>query len=127
VKKLCPDAIIVPSDYETYSLFSKRMFEIIRRFTSEVEEYGIDEGFADITGMRRPLRMSYPAIALNVKETIERELGISVSVGLASSKVLAKLASRWNKPSGCVAIRTRRLRRGWRGSRSRTCGPKPAR
>lgn len=109
VKKLCPDAIIVPSDYETYSLFSKRMFEIIRRFTSDVEEYGIDEGFADITGMRRPLRMSYPAIARTIKETIERELGISVSVGLASSKVLAKLGSRWNKPSGCVAIRTHEI------------------
>jgi DNA polymerase-4/DNA polymerase V len=38
VKKICPEAIIVPSDYETYSLFSKRMFEIMRRFTSDVEE-----------------------------------------------------------------------------------------
>ena len=40
VKKRCPDGIILPSDYETYSLFSRRMFAILRRFTSEVEEYG---------------------------------------------------------------------------------------
>src|SRR5512140_1486104 len=59
VKKLCPDAIIVPSDYETYSLFSKRMFEIMRRFTDLVEEYSIDEAFVDVTGLRRPLRASY--------------------------------------------------------------------
>lgn len=104
VKKICPTAIIVPSDYESYSLFSKRLFEIVRRFTSEVEEYGMEEAFADITGLRRPLHKSYPAIAAAIKTTIEQELGITVSVGLSSSKVLAKVASKWNKPSGCVYI-----------------------
>jgi len=47
VKKLCPDAVILPSDYETYSLFSVRMFEILRRFSPDVEEYSIDEAFVD--------------------------------------------------------------------------------
>lgn len=104
VKKLCPTAIIVPSDYETYSLFSKRMFECMRRVTPTVEEYGIDEGFADLTGLRGPLHCSYTAIAQRLKQTIEGELGISVSVGLSVSKALAKLGSRWNKPSGCTVI-----------------------
>ncbi|NTU70150.1 DNA polymerase IV, partial [bacterium] len=104
VKKICPDAIIVPSDYETYSLFSKRIFSIMRRFTSQVEEYSIDEAFADITGLRRSLKMSYPNIAIKVKETVERELGLTVSVGLSVNKVLAKLASNWNKPSGFCDI-----------------------
>ena len=54
IKKLCPNVIILPSDYETYSLLSKRLFEIVRRYTSEVEEYSIDECFADLTGLRRP-------------------------------------------------------------------------
>ena len=45
MKKLCPDAVILPSDYETYSLFSVRMFEILRRFSPDVEEYSIDEAF----------------------------------------------------------------------------------
>src|SRR6266704_1894990 len=53
VRKLCPDAIILPSDYETYSLYSQRMYEIVRRYTPEIEEYSIDECFADLTGMRR--------------------------------------------------------------------------
>jgi len=104
VKKLCPDAIIVPSDYETYSLFSKRMFAIMRRFTPNVEEYSIDEGFLDITGFQRPYHMSYRRIAAKIKETIESELGITVSVGMSLSKVLAKVASKWKKPAGFTAI-----------------------
>src|SRR5512137_2869283 len=51
VRKLCPDAVIVPSDYETYSLFSLRMLEILRRFSHDVEEYSIDEAFVDLTGL----------------------------------------------------------------------------
>lgn len=104
VKKRCPDAIIVPSDYETYSLFSKRMFAIMRRFTDLVEEYSIDEAFLDITGLRRPLRASYQGIALSIKEAIERELGITVSVGLSLSKVLAKVGSKHRKPAGFTPI-----------------------
>lgn len=104
VKKICPQAIIVPSDYESYSLFSRRMFAIIRRYTPEVEEYSIDEAFANISGMCRALNMGYSEIAAAVKENIEKELGITVSVGLASSKVLAKVGSKWQKPSGLVII-----------------------
>lgn len=104
-RKLCPDLIVVPSNYETYALFSKRLFAIIRRFSSEVEEYGIEESFVDITGLRRPMHLSYPQIAAKIKESIESELGITVSIGLASSKVLAKVGSKWDKPSGLVVIR----------------------
>ncbi|MFA5954030.1 MAG: DNA polymerase IV [Patescibacteria group bacterium] len=104
IKKRCPEAIIVPSDYETYSLFSKRMFAIMRRFTSAVEEYGIDEGFADLTGLARPLGMGYVEIARMMQKTIVQELGISVSVGLSVTKVLAKLGSKHKKPGGLTAI-----------------------
>src|SRR4051812_44262540 len=48
VHKICPEAIILPSDYETYSLFSQRMYAIVRRYSPSVEEYGIDECFADL-------------------------------------------------------------------------------
>lgn len=104
IKQLCPDIIYVPSDYETYSLFSTRMFAIVRRYTGAVEEYSIDECFAEITGLRRPLRMSYEHIAQTIKEDLERELGITFSIGLATSKVVAKLGSKWNKPSGLVVL-----------------------
>jgi DNA polymerase-4/DNA polymerase V len=109
VKKLCPDAIIVPSDYETYSIFSKRMFAIMRRTTSLVEEYSIDEAFADITGLRRPNRCSYEDIAMKMKVAIESELGLTVSVGLSLSKTLAKVGSKWKKPSGLTAISGKKI------------------
>jgi DNA polymerase-4/DNA polymerase V len=104
-RKICPGLIILPSDYETYSLFSRRMFSIMRRFTPDVEEYSIDEAFADITGMRRALRSSYEEIALKMRKEIEKELGITVSVGLSITKVLAKVASKYQKPSGMTVIK----------------------
>ncbi len=104
VRKICPDAVILASDYETYSLFSKRMFSIMRRYTSQVEEYGIDEGFADLTGMRGPLHMSYEDIARAMKKAIDEELGLTVSVGLAPTKSLAKIGSKWQKPNGFTSI-----------------------
>ena len=104
IKRICPDVIILPSDYETYSLLSKRLFSIVRRYTPDVEEYSIDECFADITGLRRYFRMSYPQIAEQIKNTLDRELGITFSVGLALNKVIGKIASKWKKPCGLTVI-----------------------
>src|SRR5882724_13476461 len=104
IKKLCPHAIILPSDYETYSLLSQRLFAIVRRYTPEVEEYSIDECFADLTGLRCPLRMSYGEMAAKIKHKLDTELGFTFSVGLAPNKVLAKIASKWQKPSGLTVI-----------------------
>ena len=104
VKKICPDAVILPSDYETYSLFSVRMFEILRRFSPDVEEYSIDEAFVDLTGLRRSFHGSYEVIADTMRKTIETELGITVSAGVSLSKVLAKIGSKHNKPNGLTMI-----------------------
>lgn len=104
VKKTCPDAVILPSDYETYSLFSVRMFEILRRFSPDVEEYSIDEAFVDLTGLRRSFHGPYSMIAEKMRRTIETELGITVSVGVSLSKVLAKIGSKHKKPNGLTMI-----------------------
>ena len=103
--------MILPSDYETYSLLSTRFFAIVRRYTPEVEAYSIDECFADMTGLRRPLRMSYLQIAERIKHDLDTELGFTFSVGLAPNKVVAKIASKWAKPSGLTAIPGRELHR----------------
>ena len=108
-RKICPGLIVLPSDYETYSLFSRRMFNIMRRFTPDVEEYSIDEAFADITGMRRALRASYETIAANIQNEIARDLGLTVSVGLSLTKVLAKVASKHQKPNGLTSIPGREI------------------
>ena len=104
VRKLCPDAVFLPSDYETYSLLSMRMFAIVRRFTPDVEEYSIDECFADLTGMQRALQGSYQKIAERIKQTLDTELGFTFSLGLGPSKVIAKIGSKWKKPSGLTCI-----------------------
>ncbi len=104
VKKLCPDAVILPSDYETYSLFSVRMFEILRRFSPDVEEYSIDEAFVDLTGLRRSFHGPYELIAEKMRQTIKQELGITVSAGVSLSKVLAKIGSKHKKPDGLTMI-----------------------
>ena len=104
IKKTCPGVVMLPSDYETYSLLSKRFFMIVRRYTPEVEEYSIDECFADITGMRRTLQMGYPEIAESIKRDLDAALGFTFSVGLGVNKSIAKLGSKWKKPSGLTVI-----------------------
>src|SRR5512135_1550943 len=104
VKKICPDAVILPSDYETYSLFSLRMFAILRRFSPDVEEYSIDEAFVDLTGLRRSYHGPYGMIARKMQKIIEKELGLSVSVGVSLSKVLAKIGSKHRKTHGITMI-----------------------
>lgn len=103
-RRLCPGLVVLPSDYESYSLFSKRMFEIMRRFTPEVEEYSIDEGFADITAMRGYFRCSYAQIASAMQQAIGKELDLTVSAGLAPTKGLAKIASDFRKPAGLTVV-----------------------
>ncbi|MEK7511065.1 MAG: DNA polymerase IV [Patescibacteria group bacterium] len=104
VKRICPEAIIISSDYQLYTLYSLRMYEIMRRYTPEVEEYGIDECFGDITGLRRTLNKSYEEIAQTIKADLYRELDITFSVGLSSTKVLAKIGSNYRKPNGFTPI-----------------------
>jgi len=103
-RKLCPGLVVLPSDYESYSLFSKRMFEIMRRYTPDVEEYSIDEGFADLTGMERYHAKRYADIAAAMQQAINSELDLTVSVGLSLSKGLAKIASDFKKPNGLTVV-----------------------
>jgi DNA polymerase-4/DNA polymerase V len=111
IKRVCPDVVLLPSDYETYSLLSQRFFAIVRRYTPDVEEYSIDECFADVTGLQRPQRASYAKIAARIKHDLDTDLGVTFSVGLAPNKVLAKIGSKWKKPSGLTAIPGRHIHR----------------
>ncbi|PMP88437.1 MAG: DNA polymerase IV [Desulfurella sp.] len=103
-KNICRDLIVLESHYETYSLFSVRMFEILKRFSPLIEEYSIDEAFVDLTGLRRLHSKTYKEIALSIQSTIKQELNISVSIGVSLTKTLAKLASKLKKPYGITLI-----------------------
>ena len=107
VRRLCPEVVLLDMDHESYELFSGRMNSILSRYTSDIERYSVDESFADITGMRLPLKMSYEEIALHLKKTLREELGMTFSIGVAPTKVLAKLASNFKKPDGLTMIRGR--------------------
>ncbi|MEK7619075.1 MAG: DNA polymerase IV [Patescibacteria group bacterium] len=109
IRQVCPEVVILPSDYETYSLYSQRFFSIVRRYTEALEEYSIDECFADITGMRAPLRMSYPEIAAAIQKDLCDELGFTFSVGLGPTKVIAKIGSKYKKPHGLTVIPAREI------------------
>ena len=104
LKKQFPQVIILPGDYACYAHYSEMMFNIVRRYADLVEEYSIDECFADLTGLDRPLKMSYKEIAQRIQREITEELGLSISVGVAPTKVLAKVASKWKKPNGFTMI-----------------------
>ncbi len=99
IKKLYPTAIVVNSNYQNYGMFAERMFNIVRRHTPLVEEYSIDECFADLSDVSDPVET-----ARTIKDELKRELGITFSAGLGPTKVIAKVASKWNKPDGFTVI-----------------------
>jgi DNA polymerase-4/DNA polymerase V len=104
LKKEFPQIIILPGDYGSYVKYSQKMFDIVRRYADDVEEYSIDECFAELTGLDRPLKMSYKEITERIKKEINDELKLSVSIGIAPTKALAKVASKWVKPNGLTVI-----------------------
>ncbi len=104
VKRDYPQVRILPGDYKSYVEYSEMVFDIVRRYAYGIEEYSIDECFADFTGLDRTLKKSYQDIAREIKKEIQDELGLSMSIGLAPSKVLAKVASNWVKPNGLTEI-----------------------
>jgi DNA polymerase-4 len=104
MRRICPDLVVVTSDYTAYSIYARRMYAIVREFTPDVEEYSIDECFADITGLRQKYRMPYEKIAALIHQRLMVDLGITFGAGLAPNKSLAKIASKHNKPAGLTCI-----------------------
>ncbi len=109
IRRLCPDVIIMAGDYTAYSIYAQRMYGIAKTFTPLVEEYSIDECFADITGLEKSTGMTYEEIALAIKAKLQDSLGITFGVGLGPSKTLAKVASKRNKPDSFTALPKERI------------------
>lgn len=99
-RKLCPNAVVVPPNMEKYSGVGRAVRALMLELTPLVEPLSIDEAFMDLSGTHRLHGMS-PAKALaRFARRVERELGITVSVGLSENKFLAKIASDLDKPRG---------------------------
>lgn len=98
-RRLCPHLKVVAPDHAEYRRMSESVFGIFRGFTPLVEGLSLDEAFLDVTGLRR--HFAGPGeVAETVRSTIRRQLSLPASVGVASTKLLAKLASEAAKPDG---------------------------
>ncbi len=102
-KRICPTCIFVPVDGATYQRVSREVMAILRRFTPLVQPVSIDEAFLDVTASRA-LFGDGGTIARRIRQTIRDELRLTASVGVARTKLVAKIASDLRKPDGLVVV-----------------------
>ena len=102
--KLCPDAVVIKPDFTKYVAESRRIMAIFRDLTPLVQPLSLDEAWLDLTGSER-LHGGPAALTLaRAQSKIQHEIGLTVSVGLAKNKFLAKIASDLDKPRGFAVI-----------------------
>ena len=101
-RQCCPDLIMVPPHYDQYVKYSRLAHEIYCRFTDQVEPYGMDECWVDVTGSR--VCGNGMEIAQKIRKDIREELGLTVSIGVSFNKIFAKLGSDRKKPDAVTEI-----------------------
>ncbi len=102
-KQCCPNLVVLPPDMEEYIRFSKMAREIYEDYTDQIEPFGLDENWLDVTGSVG-LYGSPMAIAREIRERVKFELGITLSIGVADNKITAKLGSDYKKPDAITRI-----------------------
>jgi DNA polymerase-4 len=107
-KRMAPHAIFIAPEHHRYSEISERVMAIFHSYTPLVEPISLDEAFLDVTGSQK-LFGTGREIAAKIREQVEKEEGITCSVGLAQSKFIAKLASQHCKPNGMLEIKPDRI------------------
>ena len=122
--RLCPAAVVLPVDFPAYRAASAEVFAIARAYTPQVEPLSLDEAYLDVAASQRRFGTP-PAIAEEIRDRILAECGLSASVGVATSKTVAKIASDLRKPRGLVvdpAAERASGSRCWSGTRRMTSG-----
>ncbi len=102
-RRLCPQAVVIPPDFETFTAVSSSVMETFRQVTPLVEVVSLDEAFLDVSGASRRLGTPYD-VAEHLRARIFDEQGITCSVGLAGTVAVAKMASRHAKPDGVCVV-----------------------
>ena len=102
--RLCPDGVFLPVRMARYQEFSRRIMAILADYTPDLQQMSVDEAFLDLTGTRRLLGPP-ESVGRTIKERVKRETGLTISVGLAPNRYLAKLASDADKPDGFFIVR----------------------
>ena len=103
-RQLCKDLIVVPPQYDQYLKYSKLTQSIYHRFTDQVEPFGMDECWMDVTGSQGVYGNGM-SIAENIRAAVKEELGLTVSIGVSYNKIFAKLGSDMKKPDAITQIR----------------------
>lgn len=101
--KLCPALIIIPGRMHVYKEASTRLLDIFKLYSSHVEPLSLDEAFLDVSGSSF-CQGSATLLAKKIQAQVQHELGITISVGVAPNKFLAKIASDWKKPNGLFVV-----------------------
>src|SRR5271157_1539658 len=101
--RLCPQAIFIEGNYHHYADVSKKFMAILADFSPFLEPMGLDEAYMDVTGFES-LHGSIHQMALKIKQRVKDELGIVASIGIATCKVVAKVASDDSKPDGLIEV-----------------------
>jgi DNA polymerase IV len=104
-RRLCPNAIVVPPRWEAYVEASREVFAVFREWAPVVEGLSIDEAFLDVRGLEH-IRGTPRGIAIQLKREVARRVGLPLTVGLASTKFLAKVASGVGKPDGLLIVQS---------------------
>ncbi|MFI5486119.1 DNA polymerase IV [Micromonospora echinaurantiaca] len=102
-RRLCPEAIVVPPRMSAYTVASRAVFEIFRQTTPLVEGLSVDEAFLDVGGLRR-LAGPPADIAARLRHEVRHRVGLPITVGVARTKFLAKVASGVAKPDGLLVV-----------------------
>lgn len=101
--RLCPGATFIEGNFARYREFSQRFMTILNDFSPFIEPMGIDEAYLDVTGFES-IHGSIRQMADSIKKRICNELGLCASIGIASCKIVAKVASDFSKPDGLVEV-----------------------
>lgn len=104
IKDQYPTCYYMPARYHRYAEISKEVMDIIKTFSPDVEVTSVDEAYIDLTGLNKAQNTTYTDIIKNIRKTILDKVGIPVSIGLSSSKILAKLASDKAKNNGGIFV-----------------------
>jgi DNA polymerase-4 len=107
-KRLCPDAIFIPPDFRRYSKESEKIFAIYREITPLVQAVSIDEAYLDVTDHLGEAG-SATAVAKEIRRRVREERGLTVSVGVGPNRLVAKIASDFDKPDGLTVVRPARV------------------
>ena len=103
-RRLCPDAIVVPPRFSAYVEASGELFDLFRDTSPVVEGLSLEEAFLDVRGLER-ISGTPSEIARRLRRRARDEVGLPVTVGIARTKTLAKMASRAAKPDGLLVVR----------------------